>query len=183
MSTNIESLPLIQASLGVGADEDLIIAIAFYLSDGVTPLSLAGISFTATLKSLLTGTTVATLSTAAGQIVISGAASNLLTMTELAAAKAAWAPGSYAINLTASDVTLTRDLFVSSSVFVGAPSPLSLSVIRPAGLQAANIASAVPPLAVEALQSIIVSYLSTLPTTEPGSSGQLWLNGGVLQVS
>src|SRR5271165_1395709 len=72
MSTNIESLPLLQASIGVGSDEDLVIALGLYLSDGVTALSLAGISFTAAVTSLLTATTIATLSTAGGQIVVFG---------------------------------------------------------------------------------------------------------------
>ena len=64
MSTNIESLPLLQASIGVGSDEDLVITLGFYLSNGVTALSLAGISFPAAVTSLLTATTIATLSTA-----------------------------------------------------------------------------------------------------------------------
>jgi len=72
MSTNIESLPLLQASIGVGSDEDLVIALGLYLSDGVTALSLAGISFTAAVTSLLTATTIATLSTAGNQIVVFG---------------------------------------------------------------------------------------------------------------
>ena len=141
MTTNIESLPLLQANIGVGSDEDLVIALGFTMADGVTPLSLAGISFTAAVTSLLTGTTIAILSSEGGEIVVSGGSSNLLTITELAAAKAAWAVGAYALSLTASDGTFTKDVFVSSSVIVGAPSPLSVTIVRAAGVAAVSAAS------------------------------------------
>ena len=176
ISTNIESLPLLQASIGV-------IALGFYLSDGVTALSLAGISFMAGVTSLLTATTNATLSTAGGQIVVSGGSSNLLTITELAAAKAAWAHGAYALSLTASDGTFSKDVFVSSAVTVGAPSPLGVTVIRAAGVASVSVASPVPPIATAAVQAIVAGYVASLPTSLLASSGQLWLNGGVLQVS
>jgi hypothetical protein len=38
--SNVQSLPLYQATLGVGTDEDLDFALAFYASDGVTPGSV-----------------------------------------------------------------------------------------------------------------------------------------------
>jgi hypothetical protein len=183
MTTNIESLPLLQANIGVGSDEDLVIALGFTMADGVTPLSLAGISFTAAATSLLTGTTIATLSSLGGEVVISGASSNFLTITELAAAKAAWGVGAYALTLTASDGTYTKDVFVSSSVIVGAPSPLSVTVVRAGGAAAVSAASAAQLVAPAAVQAAVVAYLAGLPTTEPGAPGVLWLNGGVLQVS
>jgi hypothetical protein len=183
MTTSIESLPLLQVSIGAGSDEDLVIALGFTLADGVTPLSLAGISFTAAVTNLLTETTIATLSSEAGEIVVSGVSSNLLTLTELAAAKAAWPVGSYSLSLTASDGTFTKDVFVSSSVIVGAASPLSMMVVRAPGAALASAASPTQPIAPAAVQAAMVAYLAGLPTSEPGSSGQLWLNGGVLQVS
>jgi hypothetical protein len=183
MTTSIESLPLLQANIGVGSDEDLVITLGFTMADGVTPLSLAGISFTTAVTSLLTGTTIAILSSEGGEIVVSGGSSNLLTITELAAAKAAWAVGAYALSLTASDGTFTKDVFVSSSVIVGAPSPLSVTVVRALGVVAVSAASPAVPVAPAAVQAAVVAYFAGLPTTEPGAPGELWTNGGVLQVS
>lgn len=183
MTTYIESLPLLQANIGVGPDEDLVIALGFTMADGVTPLSLAGISFTSSIVSLLSGTTIATLSSEGGEIVVSGGSSNLLTITELAAAKAAWAFGAYALTLTASDGTFTKDVLVSSSVIVGAPSPLSVTILRAVGVATVSAASPVVPVAPAAVQAAVAAYFAGLPTTEPELAGQLWINGGVLQVS
>ena len=106
-----------------------------------------------------------------------------MTITELAAAKAAWAPGAYALSLTASDGTFSKDVFVSSSMTVGAPSPLVVTVIRAAGVATVSVASPVPPIATAAVQAIVAGYVASLPTSLPASSSQFWLNGGVLQVS
>jgi len=127
--TNIEILPIVKATIGVAQDEDLIVSFAVFQSDGATPLSLAGISFVATVVAIPGGATVATLSTDTGEIVISGGGTNVLTMTDFASNKP-WAPGAYAFRLRASDGVFTKDVFALSSITVGDPAPLTIAILK-----------------------------------------------------
>ena len=122
--TNIAMLPKYRVTAGVGADEDFLLSMAFTLSDGVTPLSLAGIAFAMTVGSYVVLTTASGLS-------ISGALNNVLTAYVPAAAKTAWT-GVVELGLVASDGTYTADVFSGSSLTVGVDqsSPPSFSRSR-----------------------------------------------------
>jgi hypothetical protein len=48
----------------------------------------------------------------------------------------------------------------------------------------ANIQAALDQkVAIAALNALVSTYLTSLPTTSPGAPGQLWINGGFLAVS
>ena len=110
--SNIELLPLLKVDAGVQANEDFNPSIAFFEADGVTPLSLAGMAFAASIG------TVATLTTAGAQIVIGGVSSNILSFDVLAAAKATWPTGRYPFSLLATDGAFARDVFSAESAIV-----------------------------------------------------------------
>jgi hypothetical protein len=157
--TSIESLPLLRVTQGVGIDEDFILALAFYLADGTTPLSLAGIAFVATLSQ--TGASE-TLSTTGGEIAISGAASNILTFSVLAAVKASWKSGVYAFDLTAADGTYTKDVFLSSTLTVLEPSPANVNIVGSGGSMTSNVVVPIPP----ALAGLVNPPINTQAGTE-----------------
>lgn len=120
-STNIESLPLLYAVSGAG-EGDLLLSFSIYEADGVTPLSLTGISFTGEIFS---ATTV--IASLAGQIAVSN--SNTVTIQAPAATVAAWSPGQYEMSVTASDSLHTRDLFSGALVVIGNPVPPVVKVV------------------------------------------------------
>ena len=124
-STNIESLPLLYAVSGVG-EGDLFLSFAIYEADGVTPLSLTGISFTGGIFSA-----TAMVASLAGQIAVSN--SNTITIQVPAATVAAWAPGQYEMSVTASDGSYTRDLFSGALVVIGNPVPPVVKVVWTSG--------------------------------------------------
>ena len=119
MTTLIESLPLLRASQGVGLDEDWIASFAFTDASGAA-LSLSGITFAATVA--------AQRATIAGVVV-----GNVVTFTVYAASKAAWAPGTYAFSILATDGTYSKDVLVGSSVSVGDPAALTVSIVSRGG--------------------------------------------------
>lgn len=129
--TNIELLPIVNITIGVGQDEDLIIALEAFQSDGVSPLLLAGITFTATVTALPHGPVVATLSSTGlvPGIVISSLQRNILTITDYAAEKP-WKHGVYSIRLLADDGVYTKEIFALSSITVGPPVPPVLTTVR-----------------------------------------------------
>ena len=163
--TSIESLPILRVTQGVGVDEDFILALAFYFADGSTPLSLAGIAFTATLSQ--TGASE-TLSTASGEIAIGGAASNVLVFSVLADAKMAWKSGVYGFDLTAADGTYTKDVFLNSSLTVLEPSPPSVTLI---GGAMNSIVVPLPPQIAALLNPPINTQAGTDYTLGPADNG------------
>ena len=165
--TSIESLPILRVTQGVGLDEDFILALAFYLADGSTPLSLAGIAFVATLSQAGASET---LSTTGGGIAITGAASNVLTFNVLAAAKTDWKSGVYEFDLTAMDGIFTKDIFVNSSLAVSAPSPPIVTVIGGGQPVGANVVVPLPPQFAVLFQTINTQF-GTEYTLQPSDNG------------
>jgi hypothetical protein len=147
MST-LPLLPLVQIIDGVQSDEDWRLSIAYYLDDAVTPIPLGGLSFTLSVGAF------ATLSSSGGQIVVAGPANNVLTITELAAAKASWPTGVYPIALSVNDGTFTRDLFASSTLTIGAAQITHVTLIAAPDYLATSIAAQVPAALAAALQAL-----------------------------
>lgn len=168
--SSIEVLPLLRTIVGVQTQEDLIFSLAFYYDDNITPISLSGISFTAEIGS------IATLSTEAGSIVISGADDNILTLTELEASKASWPAASYPFTLVADDGLYTRDVFGISQLVVGAPNFVSVIPLPTGGLPMPSIATYLPAalanlitIAAQVQAAFTVRPLTTSQTlNEPG---------------
>jgi hypothetical protein len=193
MST-LTLLPLIQVSDGVQSDEDWRLSIAFYLDDGVTPISLIGLSFTLSVGS------IATLSSASSQINVSGPLNNVMNVIVLAANKASWPIGVYDLDLSVSDGINSLDLFASSTLSVGAAQvarvsllvapdtvPRSIAAPLPAALgqafqalQPASIASALAAMPATQLAGLTQAIFSALPMQsgpgEPVSTGQAFIN-------
>lgn len=95
---------------GVQRNEDFAPpALAFYYADGVTPLSLVGVTFSAYVGTNEVSTTV------------SGAGNNVLSLFAPNADMAGWFPGTYPLTLLATDGTEFHSLFAFSTVTVGAP--------------------------------------------------------------
>lgn len=174
MSTSIGLLPLYRAIAGVQSDEDWALSLAFYLADGVTPISLAGISF----AGALTPQWGATISLGGAQFAISGASSNILTLTVLAAAKAAWGLGAYQFTILASDGVSERDLLGNSTLTVGAPQVLTLTPIVAAGGAPGNLISYLPAALTPA--ALLAAAFSALPNVQRGAAvpaaGQPYVN-------
>ena len=147
MST-LTLLPLIRVSDGVQSEEDWQLSIAFYLDDGVTPVPLSGLSF------ILSVGAFATLSTGGGQIVVSGPNDNVLVITALAAEKASWPQGVFAITLTATDGFATRDLFASSTLSIGSAQNARVSLVIAPDSIPHSVAAPIPAALVVALQAV-----------------------------
>ena len=193
MST-LSLLPLVRVHDGVQPDEDWQLAIAYFLDDGVTPVDLTGLTFTLAIDSF------ATLSSAGGDIVVSGPSNNLLVVVALAAQKASWPIGLYSITLAAGDGTFTRELFAFSTLAIGSPQvtrvsllvapdtlPRSIASPVPAALAAAlqalqpsSIASALTGLTAPQLTTLTQALFGSLPaqtgSQAPVSSGQAFIN-------
>ncbi len=193
MST-LTLLPLVQISDGVQLDEDWRLAIAFYLDDAVTPIDLSSLAFTLTVGS------VATLSSAGGQVTVSGPSSNVLNVRVFAADKAGWPVGVYDLSLTASDGVSVREIFAYSTLSVGSPQLVRLSLLvapdtvprsiaspLPAALaqtfqalQPANLASALASLSSLQLAALAQAVFSALPIQSgagaPVASGEAFVN-------
>jgi hypothetical protein len=126
--SNILLLSLQQVIAGVEADEDFAPPpLQFFEADGVTPIDLTGIAFTARVGMF------PPLTSSGGGIEVSG---NSLTFFAPAAAKA-WRTGRFPFTLLASDGTFTRDVFASSTLTVGQPASFSVSAFSNGGSGAA----------------------------------------------
>jgi hypothetical protein len=164
MST-LTLLPLIQVSDGVQPDEDWRLAIAFYLNDAVTPISLVGLTFTLSVGSF------ATLSTGSGQITVVGPSSNVMNVAVLAENKATWPIGVYDLSLTVSDGVRARELFASSTLAVGSPQVARVSLLVTPDTVPRSIASPIPAALAQAFRALQPESLaSALAST---SSSQL----------
>ena len=193
MST-LTLLPLVRVADGVQPNEDWRLAIAFYLEDGVTPISLEGLTFAATIGAF------ATISSSSGQISIAGAANNTINIVVLAENKASWPIGVYPLTLTAGDGAGARDIFANSTLTIGAPQVTKVSlVVAPdtasraiaaplpvalaqafQALQPNNIASALANLSVSDISQLAQAIFSSLPVqsgaTAPANTGQAFIN-------
>lgn len=193
--SNINLLPILQVLAGVQPDEDFVLTIAFWLSDNVTPVALTGITFTASIQDVIEEGVAATING-----VISGTSSNILTLQVLAAAKANWQIGTYALTMTASDGTYARDVFAFSTLTVGAPaldsasqlivpglSPLSYGEFLSSALtsaliaaEPANMAAALAALAPSQLVALAQACLPSLPVqtgaSAPVPAGEAFIN-------
>ncbi len=154
--TNIEFLPLLKVVAGVQGDEDFNPSIAFMQSDGVTPIGLAGIAFTAKIGSL------ATLSTSAGSLVVSGPGNNVLSFSAPAIGRAIWPTGPQPLSLQATDGTYTRDVFANSTLIVGNPASFSVTTFSTPGASAAVIGTFTAVAIAAALAGLSPAQLSML---------------------
>lgn len=179
MST-LTLLPLVQVIDGVQSDEDWQLNIAYYLDDGVTPIPLTGLSFTLAVGAF------ATLSSAGGQIFVSGPSNNLLAITALAAQKASWPTGVAPISLSANDGVYTRDLFASSTLAIGAPQVTSITLIVAPDNLSRSVAALVPAALAVALQALqpaaLASALTGLDTAELSGLAQALFGALPVQV-
>ncbi len=164
--TNIENLAELRVAIGVGADEDFVLALPPFVDASKTPLSLDGIAFEATI--LLGSTTVAIIPG-----VVSG---DILTFSVLAASKANWPVGVLTLQILATatldDGTVrTRDLLdIRSTVTVGSPSPLVLSTVRGnvSGLGAVSASTAANTAAITGLDGRADALEAGAATTASG---------------
>jgi len=163
MST-LTLLPLIQVSDGVQPDEDWLLAIAFYLDDAVTPISLVSLTFTLSVGAF------ATLSTVSGQITVAGPLSNVMNVAVLAANKAAWPIGVADLSLTVSDGVSTREIFASSTLSVGSPQVAGISLLVAPDTVPRSIASPIPAALAQAFQALqpvsLASALASLSSSQ-----------------
>ena len=125
-STDVWALQMWNVQASVMPDEDFRGGpLEFFAADGVTPLDLSGITFTARIGA-------ATLTSAAGQIVVSGNALNFV----VPAGSVNWRNGRFRFSLMAQDGVHTHDIFANSTMTVGLP--LSFSA-TPFGSRARSI--------------------------------------------
>jgi hypothetical protein len=155
--SNIRALPIYRVSDGVGVYEDWTLTFVLTLSDGVTPLDLSGIAFTANIWP-----PYGSPHTIVG--VVSGASNNVLTFTALASAKVNWFAGICPLTILATDGVLTQDLIGFSTLALGSP---QLATVTPL-TAAQNSLSPVPAwLAGYVLSSLLTaSPSSLLPLTQ-----------------
>ena len=148
MTCPLDPASSVEIADGVQSDEDWQLSIAYYLDDGVTPIGLDGLEFTLSVGAF------ATLNTGDGHIVVSGPSNNLIVITVLAAEKAGWPAGVYPISLSVDDGFLTRDLFASSTLTVGAAQITHVSLLVAPDIMATSIAAQVPAALAAALQAL-----------------------------
>ncbi len=147
MST-LTLLPIIRVTDGVQSDEDWQLTLAFYLDDGVTPINLDGLTFTVSVGDF------AELSSTGGQVTTSGPSNNLLVITALAAQKASWPTGVYPISLSATDGVYTRSLFALSTLAIGSPEVVNVSLLVAPDNTPSSIVSALPAAIAAAFQAL-----------------------------
>jgi hypothetical protein len=161
-------LPLLTLTYGVGSDEDFNIPLAFYLSDGVTPISLIGITFTASLVN--EAGTLASFPSSTASITTSGSASNILTLLVAAQNKQLWPDDNYELLLTGNDGINTRDILQGSTVVVGTPIPLNVSPVVGDAPLALNILLAASPQ-ISAMQVAIAALQAEVAALQAGGGG------------
>lgn len=162
--SSVQLLPLLRVSAGVQADEDFSLSLAFYLSDGITPINLSGLTFIAKVGVLTTAVS------ASGALVVSGASNNMLTLTILAATKSSWCAGAYPLSLLASDGVYTRDIFALSTLTVGAPALNSLTTLVAPGGSATSIATATSSALASAIAAAQPATLAVALAALPSST-------------
>lgn len=114
-STNVWTLQMWTVRASVQADEDFRAGpLTFFAADGVTPLDLTGIAFTARIGA-------ATLTSAAGQIFVSGNALSFF----VPAGSVAWRSGRFGFSLLAEDGLRAHEIFANSALTVGLPMSFS----------------------------------------------------------
>ena len=173
MASNILLLPVVQVCGGVETDEDLLFSIAFLASDGVTPISLAGITFTSTISyfagdPLFVGSSVATEEQAATLFINN----NTILFWIPVSLKQGWEVGAYEIDLLASDGTYASELFgPKSTLVIGHASVWTLVVLTPAF----SVASLYPSQLASLIAAVFPTpqSITTSMTLPPGPG--LWV--------
>jgi hypothetical protein len=162
--TNLTLLPLVRLADGVQIGEDWSLAIAFYLDDGVTPISLNGLSFT-----LMAGGLV-TLTSGSGQISVSGPGDNVLVIFCAASITSSWPSGVVDLSLTATDGVSTRELFALSTLAVGAPQVARITLLVAPDTVPQSLVSPLPAALAQAFQALqpsaLVATLAALPADQ-----------------
>lgn len=161
--TNLTLLPLVRLADGVQIGEDWSLAIAFYLDDGVTPISLSGLSFTLVVSGLTT------LSTGSGQIMASGPSNNVLAISCPASITSGWSPGIVDLSLVATDGVSTRDLFALSTLAIGAPQVARITLLVAPDAVPKSLVSPLPAALAQAFQLLQPSSLVAALVALPGS--------------
>lgn len=146
--SNLTLLPLVRVSDGVQPDEDWRFSIAFYLDDAVTPIGLTGLTFTVSVGSF------ATLTTASGQISVTGPSNNVLALAVLKDNKASWPTGVHDLSLAVTDGAGARELFAYSTLSVGSPQSARVSLINAPDTAGRPVAAALPAALVQAFQAL-----------------------------
>lgn len=168
--SNLTLLPLVRVADGVQIGEDWSLAIAFYLDDGNTPILLTGLAFTLTVN------TLATLTSASGQLTTSGASGNVLVISYPASATTLWPQGVFDISLTVTDGISTRGLFALSTLAVGAPQVARVSLIVAPDAIPQALASPIPTALVQAIQALqpasLAAALANIPSVQLGTLAQ-----------
>ena len=168
--TQIASLPCLVATAGVEVDEDWSMSIGLFEFDGATPVSLAGLTLTASLTPVGGGDAIYD---SAADIVVSGVGSNVLTLTVLAAAKAAWPPGLYRLEILATDGTYSCELVdrSKSRLRVGVPRFIRVTCMgNPSGYVAVNLPLAATPAGIAAaIATLSAAQLETLAAALNGA--------------
>ena len=168
--TNLTLLPLVRLADGVQIGEDWSLAIAFYLDDGVTPISLSGLTFSLTIGGLNT------LSSGSGQIMASGPSNNVLAISCAASITSGWAPGVVDLSLTATNGVSTRDLFALSTLAIGAPQVARIALLVAPDTIPQSLVSPIPAALAQAFQALqpssLVTALAALPTAQLAALSQ-----------
>lgn len=168
--TNLTLLPLVRLADGVQIGEDWSLAIAFYLDDGVTPISLNGLTFTLMVGGLTT------LSSGAGQITASGPSSNVLAISCAAAITSGWSPGVVDLSLTATDGLSTRNLFALSTLAIGAPQVARIKLLVAPDAIPQSLVAPLPAALAQVFQALqpssLVANLAALPAAQLAALSQ-----------
>jgi hypothetical protein len=176
--SNIGLLPLLQVSGGVQLGEELVLAIPFTLSDGVTPLSLAGLTLTSTFADASTGDTLYTASTTNGALFVTGTSSNLLTWAIQPSTIDGW-PGLVTFDLLASDGTYSQQVLFASSAGVGAPQEWSVrsrKILGQTNPAVSQSNAALSALSAAASAASALAIANTFSSLAPVTANTLYAN-------
>ena len=154
--SNIALLPLYEVHAGIQANEDWSMSLFVARPDGVTPIDLTGITFTATVGSYT-------------PISVSGDATGLVVIAASAAQKSAWADGYHPMTVLATASDGKRDLTARSFLTIGSPrSVVATQLDTGSEASISNITSAV------------FASLAALPSVQRGdaipAAGKAYIN-------
>ena len=142
--SNLFMLPIYQANIGVGVDENFNFSVAFTLSDGVTPLDITGIGWGVRIVNIAFGINTL-ITTNEPWITTSGSPLHIVTLNYIPGEKQSWPVGTYQFELLAQSGFDVKDVFQTpgSTLVIGPASPLALTLVAPPGSNIQTMATAV----------------------------------------